>query len=185
MDVFVEPLPTNGCLCWFHNSGFQQTCYSIFKNILRSRIHLNGFSVNICKWICYFYVPENFLPPLGKIPREPMVTYWTKLSWLSFMCKGCTIQGLAEGWGGGLPRMPKVLIKVKRASLSLPWRTFCFILFTFFTAHLSLCFSSLSYSCSFSFLRSFQLGNESRDLQGRTRLTNRYSKERWIEWRAI
>jgi hypothetical protein len=27
-DVSVEPLPSNGCLCWLHNSGFQQTCHS-------------------------------------------------------------------------------------------------------------------------------------------------------------
>jgi hypothetical protein len=24
--VLAEPFPTNGCLCWLHNSGFQQTC---------------------------------------------------------------------------------------------------------------------------------------------------------------
>jgi hypothetical protein len=30
-DVFKEPFPSNICLFWLHNSGFQQTCHSIFK----------------------------------------------------------------------------------------------------------------------------------------------------------
>jgi superfamily II DNA helicase RecQ len=31
MDVFTEPFPSNGCLCWFYNSGFQQTCHNMYK----------------------------------------------------------------------------------------------------------------------------------------------------------
>jgi hypothetical protein len=29
VDVFTQPFPGNGCLCWFYNFGFQQTCYNI------------------------------------------------------------------------------------------------------------------------------------------------------------
>jgi hypothetical protein len=26
--LFTEPFPSNGCLGWLHNSGFQQTCHN-------------------------------------------------------------------------------------------------------------------------------------------------------------
>jgi hypothetical protein len=28
--VFLEPFPSNVCLCWLHNSGFQQTCHKLY-----------------------------------------------------------------------------------------------------------------------------------------------------------
>jgi hypothetical protein len=31
--VFAEPFPNNGHLCWFHNSGFQQTCYNVLHTV--------------------------------------------------------------------------------------------------------------------------------------------------------
>jgi hypothetical protein len=84
---------------------------------------------------------------------------------LSLICKGCTVQGLEEAERGvgrrGASRTPKVLIKVKQLSLSLPRRTFCFIPFTFFTAHLPPSLSCSCYLHSFSFRCSFELGNES------------------------
>jgi hypothetical protein len=27
--AFTEPIPSNGCFCWFQNSGFQQTCRNV------------------------------------------------------------------------------------------------------------------------------------------------------------
>jgi hypothetical protein len=30
--VFLEPFPSNGCLCWLHNSSFQQICHNTFFN---------------------------------------------------------------------------------------------------------------------------------------------------------
>jgi hypothetical protein len=27
--AFTEPFPSNRCLCWLHNCGFQQTCHNI------------------------------------------------------------------------------------------------------------------------------------------------------------
>jgi hypothetical protein len=31
-DVITEPFPSYGCLCWLHNSVFQQTCHIIINN---------------------------------------------------------------------------------------------------------------------------------------------------------
>jgi hypothetical protein len=30
----TEPLPSNGCLCWLHNSGFRQTYHSTYVSVL-------------------------------------------------------------------------------------------------------------------------------------------------------
>jgi hypothetical protein len=27
VGIFAELFPSNSCLCWLHNSGFQQTCH--------------------------------------------------------------------------------------------------------------------------------------------------------------
>jgi hypothetical protein len=35
--VLEELFPSNGCLCWLHNSGFQQTCHN-----------MNFYNLNIC-----------------------------------------------------------------------------------------------------------------------------------------
>jgi hypothetical protein len=33
-DVSAEPFLINSCLCWLHNSGFQQTCHKTYTDLL-------------------------------------------------------------------------------------------------------------------------------------------------------
>jgi hypothetical protein len=35
--TFMEPFHSNSCLCWHHNSGFQQTCHNIISSRLISQ----------------------------------------------------------------------------------------------------------------------------------------------------
>jgi hypothetical protein len=40
--LFTEPFPSNGCLCWLHNSGFQQTCHIINEHLhIRWTLNIN------------------------------------------------------------------------------------------------------------------------------------------------
>jgi hypothetical protein len=43
VDIFTEPFPISGRLCWFHNSGFQQTCYNILMPGVRNRKFKKGY----------------------------------------------------------------------------------------------------------------------------------------------
>jgi hypothetical protein len=43
MGVLTEPFPSNGCLCWFQNSGFQQT-----RHITLSLRLLTLSSLSVC-----------------------------------------------------------------------------------------------------------------------------------------
>jgi hypothetical protein len=42
MDMFTEPFPSNACLCWIHNSGFQQA-------------YDNKFMPNYLEILCHYY----------------------------------------------------------------------------------------------------------------------------------
>jgi hypothetical protein len=45
--VFTEPSSSNGCLCWLHNSRFQQTCHNIFQTLSNtSVVNSNNYSMN-------------------------------------------------------------------------------------------------------------------------------------------
>jgi hypothetical protein len=54
MGVFAEPFPRNSCLCWFHSSGFQQTCHRIkaivMPNLCSMTITVKQNRVWLAKW---------------------------------------------------------------------------------------------------------------------------------------
>jgi hypothetical protein len=47
--VFAEPFPSNGCLWWLHNPGFQQTCHNIMSRNsgFRGLCHYTPLDVNL------------------------------------------------------------------------------------------------------------------------------------------
>jgi hypothetical protein len=51
----AEPFPTNRCLCWFHNSGFQQTCHSIF-DVKRRILYTGDFLID---YLCVLFMGDG------------------------------------------------------------------------------------------------------------------------------
>jgi hypothetical protein len=56
VEVFSDPFPNNGCLCWFLNSYFEQMCHNTFEYI--HMIYLTCLP----KFQIYDFMKLNLLP---------------------------------------------------------------------------------------------------------------------------
>jgi hypothetical protein len=69
--VFAESFPSNGFVCWRHNSGFQQTCH-IDPSL---RLFVPSSLQTYCDYILSCPVWAKF-PRLGSAPTAPPLKLW-------------------------------------------------------------------------------------------------------------
>jgi hypothetical protein len=79
--VFAEPLANNGCLCWLHNSGFQQTHLNIIEmklnlnHLHNSMIHIAGFGKDNAGVTKLDAMPQGD----AMLSHYSLVSYWFTL----------------------------------------------------------------------------------------------------------